>query len=58
MALIGPPAWEPPYAEGAALEKAKRQKQNKTKKTKPVSYQKVKVVQQRQDENPAVPKGD
>ena len=25
-ALIGPPAWEPPYAAGAALEKAKRQK--------------------------------
>ena len=28
-ALIGPLAWEPPYASGAALEKAKRQKQNK-----------------------------
>ena len=27
-ALIGPLAWEPPYAAGAALEKAKRQ--NKT----------------------------
>ena len=25
-ALITPLAWEPPYAEGAALEKAKRQK--------------------------------
>ena len=25
-ALIGPLAWEPPYAEGAALEKTKRQK--------------------------------
>ena len=32
IALIGPLAWEPPYATGAALEKAKRQKQNKTNK--------------------------
>ena len=30
-ALIQLPAWEPPYAAGAALEKAKRTKQNKTK---------------------------
>ena len=29
-ALIGPLAWEPPYAAGAAQEMAKRQKQNKT----------------------------
>jgi len=28
-ALIGPLAWGPPYAVGAALEKAKRQKKNK-----------------------------
>ena len=28
-ASIGPLAWEPPYAAGAALEKAKRQKINK-----------------------------
>ena len=28
-ALIPPLAWEPPYAEGAALEKAKRQKKKK-----------------------------
>ena len=26
MAPIGPLAWEPPYAAGVALEKAKRQK--------------------------------
>ena len=26
-----PPAWEPPYATGSALEKAKRQKINKNK---------------------------
>ena len=26
VTLIGPLAWEPPYAAGAALEKAKRQK--------------------------------
>ena len=33
-ALIRPLAWEPPYAEGAAQEMAKRQKtKNKTKKT-------------------------
>ena len=26
---VRPPAWEPPYASGAALEKAKRQKKKK-----------------------------
>jgi len=31
-ALIGPLAWEPPYAAGAALEKAKRQKKKKKKR--------------------------
>ena len=31
-APIGPLAWEPPYAAGAALEKAKRQKKKKKKK--------------------------
>jgi len=30
-ALIRPLAWEPPYAVGAALEKAKRQKDKKIK---------------------------
>ena len=30
-ALIGPLAWEPPYATGAALEKAKRQDKTKQK---------------------------
>ena len=29
MALIRPPAWESPYAVGAALEKAKRPKKKK-----------------------------
>ena len=29
-APIGPPAWEPPYASGAALEKAKRQSINQS----------------------------
>ena len=29
VALIRPLAWEPPYAVGAALEKAKRQKKKK-----------------------------
>ena len=33
-ALIEPVAWEPPYAAGAALEKAKRQKRKKRKKRK------------------------
>ena len=33
-ALIRPLTWEPPYAEGAALKKAKRQKTNKQTKTK------------------------
>ena len=31
VALIRPLAWEPPYATGAALEKAKRQKKEKKK---------------------------
>ena len=31
-ALIRPLAWEPPYAVGAALEKAKKKQKNKTKK--------------------------
>ena len=31
-ALIRPLAWEPPYAVGVALEKAKRQKKKKKKK--------------------------
>ena len=33
-APIRPLAWEPPYAVGEALEKTKREKQNKTKPTK------------------------
>ena len=36
-APIGPLAWEPPYAAGAALEMAKRQKQ-KQNKTKTVNF--------------------
>ena len=31
-ALIGPLAWEPPYAAGAALGKAKRRKKEKKRK--------------------------
>jgi len=31
-ALIGPLAWEPPYAAGEALEKAKKKKDQKTKR--------------------------
>ena len=34
-APIGPLAWEPPYAMGAALEKAKRQKQTNKQKPPP-----------------------
>ena len=34
IAPIRPLAWEPPYAENLALEKAKRQKDKKTKKKK------------------------
>jgi len=33
-APIGPLAWEPPYALGVALEKAKRQKKKKKKLNK------------------------
>ena len=33
-ALIRPLAWEPPYAVGAALEKAKRQKKKKKRNPK------------------------
>ena len=32
IAPIGPLAWEPPYAAGAALEKAKKDKRKKKKK--------------------------
>ena len=32
-APIGPLAWEPPYAAGVALEKAKRQKKKEKKET-------------------------
>ena len=35
-APMGPLAWEPPYAMGAAQEMAERQKQNKTKQNKTV----------------------
>ena len=36
-APIGPLAWEPPYAAGAALAKAKRQKKKKKETKKPSS---------------------
>ena len=35
-ALIRPLAWEPPYATGAALEKARKKKKTKKKKEKKV----------------------
>ena len=35
IALIGPLAWESPYAAGAALEKTKKQKNKKKQKKKP-----------------------
>ena len=34
MAPIGPLAWEPPYAKGAALKKKKKKKKSKQNKTK------------------------
>ena len=42
-APIGPLAWEPPYASGAALEKTKRQKtkQNKAKTKQKTNKQKT-----------------
>ena len=40
-APIGPLAWEPPYATGSALEKAKRQKDKKAKKKKKRKLRKV-----------------
>ena len=40
-ALIIPLAWEPPYAKGAALEKAKRQKKKKKKKKKKIPRNKL-----------------
>ena len=51
-ALIGPLAWEPPYAMGAALEKAKRQK-TKQKKTMPANVvsRKHNVVRDRKKES-------
>ena len=36
IALTGPLAWEPPYATGAAVEKAKRQKKKKKKEKKEI----------------------
>ena len=36
-ALIRPLAWEPPYASGAAVEKAKRQKNGGRQKVKTVN---------------------
>ena len=35
-ALIGPLAWEPPYAVGVALEKTKKKKKRKEKEIPPV----------------------
>jgi len=35
IAPVRPLAWEPPYAEGAALEKAKKTKEKKKKGTAP-----------------------
>ena len=40
-ALIGPLAWEPPYAVGVALERQKRQKKNKKQKKKAAKTIKV-----------------
>ena len=42
-APIRPLAWEPTYAEGAALEKAKRQKNKQTNKQKPKKTEKRKT---------------
>ena len=41
--MIRPLAWEPPYATGAALEKAKRQK--KKKKRKKIRYGNIYTVE-------------
>ena len=44
-ALIRPLAWEPPYAAGAALEKAKRQKKKELpKKKKAFFHENAKVI--------------
>jgi len=39
-APIGPLAWEPPYAAGAAQEMAKRQKKKKKKKNERTTFKK------------------
>jgi len=44
-ALIGPLAWEPPYAVGAAHKMAKKKKK-KTKKKKKENFQQTKVQDQ------------
>ena len=44
-ALIRALAWEPPYAEEAALEKARRQKKKKKKKKKKRKEKKNKQLQ-------------
>ena len=43
-ALIRPLAWEPPYATGAAIEKAKRQKDKKKKKITKWEFHPVKKL--------------
>jgi len=43
-APIGPLAWEPPYAAGAALEKAKKKDQKKKKSSRGVIYSMVTIV--------------
>ena len=45
LALIRPLAWEPPYAVGVAIEKAKRQ----IKKQKLFSYPEMQCVWEKQD---------
>ena len=40
-ALIRPLAWEPPYASGTALEKAKKAKRPKKKKKKKIKIKKM-----------------
>ena len=44
MAAIRPLAWEPPYAAGAALEKAKSKKKKKKKKKNMLSVKRGKVL--------------
>ena len=57
VALIGPLAWEPPYAVGVALrsKEEKKKKPNKKKKKKKTNQQKTNKQMKRNDFSDTIP---